>query len=566
MAMLKTLVRKAGGCRQIKDYLARDGRAQTFDSSMATLSAQDWDVVMDETRRAWGKDVGRKYYHFVISPDPRDKAGVEQVRSLACEWAAERYAGKEWVVETHVDNGIPHAHVVVNSVDPCDGRKIQISGSDAALDTATLQAMCRNRGLTPISEHGISQDDDGVWHAATDRSSRGDWEQDRPREPRAAARHDTDGQRRARRSGAALWTDKMHADIEEAIAGCRTWRGLEASLARIGYRTAVNRRGVLTFYPPEGTGHPIKGYKLDDSYTVEGLRARLAPRLDGRRLAGLADASLVPEALLPPRTLADIVEGRCTRARRRGASEASLAATVDALALIRERGYRSLADMAREREEIERRVDALERELDDAELALSQLAEAARRLSKLEERPDRATRAADEEWLRARGLDPLTETAEALSARRESLAARASGISARASAAASDAGRLAAAMSALSDAPLGIGAVRVARRNARERSWRASSVQMLTLDQAKMLSQAYGRRRDEILRAIGEGAFDAVRLAEIERHYERDCLAAARRRDVGSRRNAGEKDEDGSRGEDVLIERRPDEDRRMRRQ
>ena len=27
MAMLKTLARKFGGCRQIKDYLARNGRA-----------------------------------------------------------------------------------------------------------------------------------------------------------------------------------------------------------------------------------------------------------------------------------------------------------------------------------------------------------------------------------------------------------------------------------------------------------------------------------------------------------------------------------------------------------
>ena len=30
MAMLKTLARKFGGCKQIKDYLARNGRAVTF--------------------------------------------------------------------------------------------------------------------------------------------------------------------------------------------------------------------------------------------------------------------------------------------------------------------------------------------------------------------------------------------------------------------------------------------------------------------------------------------------------------------------------------------------------
>ena len=78
MAMLKTLARKFGGCKQIKDYLARNGRAVTFRSSSIELDDGDWDERMNETRQMFGKDKGRKYYHFVISPDPED--GLEGVR------------------------------------------------------------------------------------------------------------------------------------------------------------------------------------------------------------------------------------------------------------------------------------------------------------------------------------------------------------------------------------------------------------------------------------------------------------------------------------------------------
>ena len=281
MAMLKSLVRKIGGCKQIKDYLARDGRAVTFDSSLPYLGPDDWDRVMDDTRRLWGKDVGRKYYHFVISPDPEDGLTAEQVRDLAVEWARERYAGKEWVVETHDDNGIPHAHVVVNSVDPNDGYKIQISDDDVRKDAMSLQVICKEHGCSAFDDFELSQEEDGMWVAKSPLPyARRQVMLQRAKEQN---RRRTQAQRWAATNGVHLWTDDMHEDIEAALSGCRTWRSFEAALSKAGYRMSVSRRGVLTFHPPEGRGHPVKGYKLDDSYTVEGLRARLAPRLDGVR-------------------------------------------------------------------------------------------------------------------------------------------------------------------------------------------------------------------------------------------------------------------------------------------
>ena len=134
MAMLKTLARKFGGCKQIKDYLARNGRAVTFRSSSIELDGGDWDERMNETRQMFGKDKGRKYYHFVISPDPEDGLDARAVDTLAYDWVRERYTGYQWVIETHIDNGIPHAHIVVNSVNPVDGRKIHLDDDDVQAD------------------------------------------------------------------------------------------------------------------------------------------------------------------------------------------------------------------------------------------------------------------------------------------------------------------------------------------------------------------------------------------------------------------------------------------------
>lgn len=93
MAMLKTLARKFGGCKQIKDYLARNGRAVTFRSSSIDLDRSDWDEQMNATRQMFGKDTGRKYYHFVISPDPEDGLDAKAVDTLAYDWVRERYGG-----------------------------------------------------------------------------------------------------------------------------------------------------------------------------------------------------------------------------------------------------------------------------------------------------------------------------------------------------------------------------------------------------------------------------------------------------------------------------------------
>lgn len=119
---------------QIKDYLehghsAIESRVRAFHSSPSLLADENsWAEAMRHTREHYGKDHGRIYGHFIVSPDPGDKVSAEECADVAREWAESMFPGFEYVVVVHDDNknGITHAHVVLNSVHPDTGYKVQI--------------------------------------------------------------------------------------------------------------------------------------------------------------------------------------------------------------------------------------------------------------------------------------------------------------------------------------------------------------------------------------------------------------------------------------------------------
>lgn len=371
MAMLKTLVRSGGGCEQIRRYLEKDGRAVARACS-GDVDVARWDEAFDETRQMWGKDDGRKYYHFIVSPDPADGIDAKALVDLATNWVQKRYPDGQWVVEVHEDNGIPHAHIVLNSVLPDTGKKVHISNAEVQGDAAELQRLCRERGLSAFDNFEIVRDEeDGAWIAKSP------WPKEAERTGRRPARRNlTPGQRRLRAKGVRLWTDDMHDAIEEAMRGCRTWSAFERELSKRGYRAQTSRRGTLTFYPPDGRGHPVKGYKLDDSYTADGIRARLRPNLDRRPDAETAQQKRGGVLMLPT-TFAEQVTMQAERSHRRGKSDVDrFKAQLDAITIIKMNGFGSIDQMRRAVRDLEGRAAELDRSLDDARLACGQIEKA----------------------------------------------------------------------------------------------------------------------------------------------------------------------------------------------
>lgn len=564
MAMLKTLARKFGGCKQIKDYLARNGRAVTFRSSSIDLDSAGWDGQMDATRQVFGKDTGRKYYHFVISPDPEDGLDAKAVDALACDWVRERYSGYQWVIETHIDNGIPHAHIVVNSVNPVDGRKIHLDDDDVQADAMELQRICRDYGYTAFDNFKFTRDEDGSWYARTPRP-------DRRREvvlqeARPARRHMTDAQRRARYSGKKLWTDAMHDDIESALQGCRTWPALERRLAEKGYRININRRGVLTFYPPEGKGHPVKGYKLDDSYTVDGLRERLAVRLEGQRPnVKMCTEDLVPDVVLPPMTFEAVASNNLERSKRIERSAARLAAAADAVNIIRECGYRCYADMAADARRLAAEVDALDARVDALKLEAEQTAEAIRQVevytscvAQLTARPEGAEALAawrednaDElremesirKWMAERGIVLTDMTYTDLLARRDGVRADVANLASMAVDIRNRSRRLSAAVDVLDSSQMPIGPIDVRGRGERQKGagHGLRDAKVITANQTAELTREYTRYRKAYSGAIAAGALTPDKIKQIERDHERakaKIIGEQREEDLRAERSA----------------------------
>ena len=160
--MLKTIAGHTSA-RGICRYLTRKNRALANDYINIDIPdpahpemSFDWARVMDSTRRSFGNDLpwrGRRvrtYKHYVVSPDPKDGIGLEALRELATAWAIEHFFEYEVAIVYHDDNqnGIPHAHVVVNNTNIETGRRLQ--DPDPKALASSLQDIAERQGLSVL--------------------------------------------------------------------------------------------------------------------------------------------------------------------------------------------------------------------------------------------------------------------------------------------------------------------------------------------------------------------------------------------------------------------------------
>ena len=152
--------------RGVQRYLEKDDRALAVDllnlswdedrdrgSDPELKKEVDWATEMDLTRMACGNDTpwrgkrARTYMHFVVSPDPRDRISLAQMRELAQAWCRENWGDYECAIVYHDDNegGVMHAHVVVNNTNLVTGRRFQ--NPNPRVMQASIQRLAAERGL-----------------------------------------------------------------------------------------------------------------------------------------------------------------------------------------------------------------------------------------------------------------------------------------------------------------------------------------------------------------------------------------------------------------------------------
>ncbi len=209
--------------------------------NMTPREAARWDASMDRTRalaghdKAWGGREPIRYYHFIVSPDPRDGVDIDTLRELATEWSRRLFGehgepgllGCYQVAITYHDdnaNRIPHAHVVVNCTNMANGRKMHIGRRD-------------NEGLLPELLQGISKEL-GLSYF-DDKEG-----EDRERRRRELSRGDavlTSAERAMEAHLKYSWKQEMRDKIDIAKLTTRTEAELIAQLAATGILVRPSR-------------------------------------------------------------------------------------------------------------------------------------------------------------------------------------------------------------------------------------------------------------------------------------------------------------------------------------
>jgi hypothetical protein len=137
------------------NYIARNGKLEKelqsgYGCSDDYASARKQ---MKVTRELFSKTTGRQSFHLVQSFDEADHLTPQQSHQLGKEFVeklAEKYPNREIFMATHTDQDNLHNHIVINSVDFTDGKKMDIKIADI-YDLQTINdTIAEKHALTPL--------------------------------------------------------------------------------------------------------------------------------------------------------------------------------------------------------------------------------------------------------------------------------------------------------------------------------------------------------------------------------------------------------------------------------
>lgn len=224
-----------------------------------------WSKEMDMTRETMEitfRKNSRTYYHFVISPDPSDHVGAEELRDIGLEWIDRCFPKTQAIVSVHNDNknSIMHAHIVINAVYPDTGKRVHITKRQTQLEARVLQDICH--------EHGMATMPNKIEKNQAERRQK--WARQSMAEQKIESR------------GKWSWKQDIRNAVDRAAAGAMTWGKFCYLMANQGYKVKINKHGEVTYYHPKSTGYNyrVRGIRLGDAYTKQGVNARLLIDMD----------------------------------------------------------------------------------------------------------------------------------------------------------------------------------------------------------------------------------------------------------------------------------------------
>lgn len=262
---------------RIADYLTRDDRALATDCvNMGKRKdwSNNWAKQMDRDRNMLGASTKRKgtkdrtYFHFLISPDPRDAVDKDMLMALAKDWAKEffgnevedgKIATAEYAIVIHDDNEnrIPHAHIIVNNVDFATGKRIQI---DPKTNEHTMPDYLQELS----AEYGLRYFGDGE-------------ERECPTEKKG--RWLTKAERKIEKQGGYSWKQDIRNAIDVASRTSIDKESFVTALSNLGFdvRTSVDGEAVYSHRANPARWN-CKARRLGKAYTPEFIQEKLSER------------------------------------------------------------------------------------------------------------------------------------------------------------------------------------------------------------------------------------------------------------------------------------------------
>ena len=98
-----------------------------------------------EVKKAFGKTDGRTYYHMIQSFSPDDRITPEQAHEVGLKMA-ELFEGYQVLVVTHTNKAHTHNHLVINSVNFENGKKLTISNQELERIKNYSNSICLQNG------------------------------------------------------------------------------------------------------------------------------------------------------------------------------------------------------------------------------------------------------------------------------------------------------------------------------------------------------------------------------------------------------------------------------------
>ena len=146
------------GMAYVLRYTTQDSKTRTDDSEKlvtgVNCNADSAYTEFCNTKKLFGKQDGRQYYHFVQSFDVDENISPQLAHEIALRFASEteKFNGFEIVVSTHCDRDHIHSHFVMNSVNAENGKKFHINESEVEELMTQSDKLCLEYGLSVVEK------------------------------------------------------------------------------------------------------------------------------------------------------------------------------------------------------------------------------------------------------------------------------------------------------------------------------------------------------------------------------------------------------------------------------